>query len=116
MSKQETELSAIFAKRAAANSSYPAHLTTNNNPQTIEAFGNLGATTLEIAWHLNGRGQIYLFDYEYNVNLVADLLKSEGFENVERYGSSTKLLDSYNWTNVPSGKWLELGVAHSPET
>ena len=103
-------------------------MTTNNNPQTIEAFsrlgrtrfaefgGNLGATTLEIAWHLNGRGQIYLFDYEYNVNLVADLLKSEGFENVERYGSSTKLLDSYNWTNVPSGKWLELGVAHSPET
>jgi len=99
----------FFEKRAEENANYPSQLVTGLSPKTIETFAkfnckrfaefgvNLGITTLEIAKHLNGNGEIYLFDYQYNVDYVANLLKSNGFENVHRFGSSAKLLDSYNW-------------------
>lgn len=102
-------LEEVFEKRATENDSYPSQLITNVNTETVDTFVrfnckryaefgvNLGSTTLEIARHLNGDGEIYLFDYQYNVDYVANLLKSSGFKNVHSFGSSAKLLDSYNW-------------------
>jgi len=99
----------VFALRADANKYYPSQLVTGINSKTIDTFisfnckqyaefgVNLGATTLEIARHLNGSGKISLFDYQYNVDYVAQLLLSHGYGNVQKYGSSTKVLDSYNW-------------------
>lgn len=104
-----SDMAKVFEKRADANENYPSQLITNINKVTVETFTrfnckryaefgvNLGSTALEIARHLNGSGEIYLFDFQYNVDFVAELLRSNGFDNVHRYGSSAKLLDSYNW-------------------
>lgn len=109
MPQSTSSLNEVFARRAIANSNYPSELVTGLNQKTIETFArsgckrfaefgvNLGATTLEIAKHLKGDGEIYLFDYQYNVDYVGELLQSNGFSNFHRFGSSSKLLDSYNW-------------------
>lgn len=66
--------------------------------RNVAEFGILkGATSLEIAKHLDGSGSLWLFDFEHNVNYVAQLLGEHGFSNVHGYGCSTKPLDSYNW-------------------
>lgn len=64
----------------------------------VAEFGILrGATSLEIAKYLGGYGSLWLFDFEYNVNYVMQILAKHGFANVQGYGCSTKPLDSYNW-------------------
>ncbi|RTL52873.1 MAG: hypothetical protein EKK40_06905 [Bradyrhizobiaceae bacterium] len=105
----DSELTKVFDMRANANENYPSRLITNINTQTVETFVrfncqryaefgvNLGSTALEIARHLGGKGEIYLFDFQYNVDYVDELLRANGFTNVRKFGSSTKLLDSYNW-------------------
>lgn len=57
-----------------------------------------GGTALEIAAHLEGEGEIHLFDFEDRVAEVAGRLREAGHENVVGHGNSRKLLDSYNWS------------------
>ena len=57
-----------------------------------------GHTSLEFAKFLNGQGELHLFDYEDRVADVAVKLQAAGFHNVRAFGSSYKLLDSYNWS------------------
>jgi predicted O-methyltransferase YrrM len=57
-----------------------------------------GHTSLEFAKHLNHQGELHLFDFEDRVSLVAGKLAEAGYRNVRTFGSSYKLLDSYNWS------------------
>jgi predicted O-methyltransferase YrrM len=57
-----------------------------------------GHTSLEFAKFLNGEGELHLFDYEDRVKMVSTALDQAGFRNVRAFGSSYKLLDSYNWS------------------
>ena len=57
-----------------------------------------GYTSMEFAKFLNGEGELHLFDYEDRVRSVAIALEHAGFRNVRVFGSSYKLLDSYNWS------------------
>jgi hypothetical protein len=52
---------------------------------------------MELAKFLNGEGELHLFDYADRVTSVAATLAQAGFRNVRAFGSSYKLLDSYNW-------------------
>ena len=64
----------------------------------IAEFGVLhGATSIEIAKCLNGNGVIHLYDFNYNVEKVVKLIRDLGYNNVEGFGCSSKMLDSYNW-------------------
>ncbi len=65
-----------------------------------------GHTSIEFAKFLNGNGELHLFDYEDRVRDVAAKINEAGFQNVHTFGSSYKLLDSYNWTIA---KLLERG-------
>jgi hypothetical protein len=58
----------------------------------------LGYTSMEFAKYLNGEGELHLFDYEDRVSGVARALAQAGFHNYRAFGSSYKLLDSYNWS------------------
>ena len=57
-----------------------------------------GHTSLEFARFLNGEGELHLFDYDDRVKEVAKTIANAGFHNVRTFGSSYKLLDSYNWS------------------
>lgn len=57
-----------------------------------------GHTSLEFAKFLNGRGELHLFDFEDRVAEVAKDLAYKGYKNVKTFGSSYKLMDSYNWS------------------
>jgi predicted O-methyltransferase YrrM len=57
-----------------------------------------GFTSMEFAKFLNGQGELHLFDYEDRVRSVAKAIELAGFRNVRAFGSSYKLLDSYNWS------------------
>jgi hypothetical protein len=56
-----------------------------------------GYTSIEIARVLNGIGELHLFDFEDKVARVRQKIEAAGFSNVKTFGSSYKLLDSYNW-------------------
>jgi Methyltransferase domain len=56
-----------------------------------------GHTSLEIAKVLNGSGELHLFDYQDRVDDVGRKIERAGFKNIKMFGSSYKLLDSYNW-------------------
>jgi Methyltransferase domain len=56
-----------------------------------------GHTSLEIAKVLNGSGELHLFDYQDRVDDVGRKIERAGFKNIRTFGSSYKLLDSYNW-------------------
>ena len=56
-----------------------------------------GHTSIEIAKVLNGSGELHLFDYQDRVDDVGRKIERAGFTNVKTYGSSYKLLNSYNW-------------------
>ena len=57
-----------------------------------------GHTSMEFAKYLNGNGELHLFDYVDRVTDVASKIKDAGFQNVRTFGSTYKLLDSYNWS------------------
>lgn len=63
-----------------------------------------GHTTLALAEFLNGEGELHIFDYEDRVEDVEQKVRAAGFSNIRAFGSSYKLLDSYNWN---LGKLLE---------
>src|SRR5262249_8985403 len=56
-----------------------------------------GYTSRELARYLNGSGELHLYDFEDRVTAVHNVLVREGFSNVKAFGSTYKLLDSYNW-------------------
>jgi predicted O-methyltransferase YrrM len=75
------------------------------NCRNIAEFGIYeGHTSLKFAEFLGGEGELHLFDYQDRVEDVARKLHSVGYTNVRTFGSSYKLMDSYNWT---LGKLLE---------
>jgi len=57
----------------------------------------MGDTSEAFARHLNGRGQLHLFDYSEKVNCVQKRLESLGFTNIVSHGNSHRTYDSYNW-------------------
>jgi hypothetical protein len=66
---------------------------------TIGEFGIWrGATTFQLARVLNGHGAIHIFDYSDNTTVVKEKLERRGHRNIVAWGSSYKLLDSYNWS------------------
>lgn len=68
-----------------------------DQPQFAEIGIWKGAMSYQLAAFLNGRGTLHLFDYEDRVFDVVQNLRSEGYTNVQGYGSSYRILDSYNW-------------------
>jgi predicted O-methyltransferase YrrM len=90
---------------------YPREVAVSKpNERTVEFIGNTqcrsiaelgifkGHTSLEFARFLAGRGELHLFDYTDRVAEVADTLRAAGWHNFRTFGSSYKLLDSYNWS------------------
>ncbi|MCP1727895.1 SAM-dependent methyltransferase [Natronospira proteinivora] len=63
-----------------------------------------GGTSFQLARLLGKKGELFLFDYEDNVDYVAENLKKEGYKKVRRFGSTQRFLDSYNW---PLGKLMD---------
>ena len=57
-----------------------------------------GRSSEGFASFLDGRGRLYLFDFEDVVEPVAARLTEAGHSNVVAYGNSRLLLDSYNWS------------------
>jgi predicted O-methyltransferase YrrM len=80
-----------------------------------------GHTSLEFAKFLNGEGELHLFDYEDRVKDVANTLTLAGFCNFRTFGSSYRLLDSYNWSlarllqenKIPIYDYVFLDGAHT---
>ncbi|MGE4246464.1 MAG: class I SAM-dependent methyltransferase [Parvibaculaceae bacterium] len=99
----------IEQARATLNPNYPSNVRTRANQHTVAAIRQLGVkriaefgvlngdTAIEIAKCLPADGEIHLFDFDYNVTAASERLVASGFTNVRGYGSSTKLLDNYNW-------------------
>lgn len=63
-----------------------------------------GHTSMEFARYLNNSGELHLYDYTDRAKAVHDEIKRAGFNNVQTFGCSYKLLDSYNW---PLAKQVE---------
>ena len=57
-----------------------------------------GNTSEAFARHLDGRGQLHLFDFSEKVKLVKERLRKCGFTNVVAHGNSRKTYDDYNWS------------------
>lgn len=83
---------------AAANSGTLAFLAGTRCDVIAEIGVEWGSTSEGILRHLNGRGELHLFDYEDRLAVVARRLRSLGFENFVEHGNSRKTLDSYNWS------------------
>ena len=78
--------------------------------RTVEAFKASGATvfaeigiyegdtTLEIAEHLGGEGELHLFDFEDRVAAVLGRLAGAGHANAVGHPNTRKIMDSYNWS------------------
>lgn len=71
----------------------------NRNPTfTIAEIGiGTGASTINIARILNNTGYYHIFDFQSTIDYQLKLLDILGYNNVTGHGSSTKLMDSYNW-------------------
>ncbi len=57
-----------------------------------------GGTSAQYAKFLANAGELHLFDFDDNANLVQATLSGAGFKNVKAWGCSYKHLDSYNWS------------------
>jgi hypothetical protein len=80
-----------------------------------------GHTSREFAHYLNNSGELHLYDFDDRATAVRDAFIREGFSNVRAFGSSYKLLDSYNWqlgkiieqTNGPIYDYVFIDGAHT---
>jgi hypothetical protein len=80
-----------------------------------------GHTSLEIAKVLNGAGELHIFDFQDRVDAVGRKISAAGYHNVKGFGSSYKLLDSYNWqlaklieiSNEPIYDYVVIDGAHT---
>jgi len=57
-----------------------------------------GDTTLGIAEHLGGRGELHLFDFDDRLDVVMGRLGAAGHRNGIAHPNSRKIMDSYNWS------------------
>lgn len=57
-----------------------------------------GDTSELLARHLDGRGELHLFDFDHRVEEVLDRLRRQGLGNVVGHPNSTRAMDSYNWS------------------
>lgn len=65
---------------------------------TIAEIGvGVGATTVEFARKLCSQGRLILFDYQESVQSLSADLAGLGFTNVESFGNSRLVYDSYCW-------------------
>jgi len=64
----------------------------------------VGATTIEVARILSGRGEIHLFDFQESVDELKADLQKQNYLNVIVHGNTDKYWDSYNWV---LGKLIE---------
>src|SRR5919198_3630038 len=83
---------------------------TGANERTVEFFATTdcrvyaeigvynGDTSLQIAEHLRGAGEIHLFDFDDRVRAAAARLRAAGHEAVVAHPNSRLLMDSYNWS------------------
>lgn len=72
-------------------------LKTTSCREIVELGVGTGSTSVQFARYLNGRGILHLFDFESRLTSVRNRLATAGFQNVRTYGSTSALLDSYNW-------------------
>jgi hypothetical protein len=74
------------------------NLIRDTKSQTVAEIGIYeGHTSLAIAKILNGSGELHLFDYQDRIDDVKKKIERAGYNNIRTFGSSYKLLDSYNW-------------------
>jgi len=98
----------VLLRRPEAN--YPRRVAVSSmNVETMEfikdkkcrAIAELGIykghTSMEFAKYLNGEGFLHLYDFHDRVLAVAAELARVGFRNVQAFGCSYRLRDSYNW-------------------
>jgi predicted O-methyltransferase YrrM len=57
-----------------------------------------GYTAAKIAEHLDGEGEVHLFDYEDRLAEAVSRLAETGHENVVEHPNSRLIMDSYNWS------------------
>jgi len=80
-----------------------------------------GYTSVGLARHLKGQGELHLFDFEERVTKVAAQLRAQGFANVVPHGNTHKTFDSYNWSlmqllqqrSAPMFDYVYLDGAHT---
>ncbi|MEA2311572.1 MAG: hypothetical protein QOE28_1540 [Solirubrobacteraceae bacterium] len=103
------------------------------NERTVERFAAAGCrryaeigvykgyTAERIAEHLDGTGEIHLFDYADRVEPVAARLRALGHRNVVAHANSRRVMDSYNWSlmrvlaasEAPAFDYVFLDGAHT---
>lgn len=69
----------------------------NADPVVFEIGVGIGATTIEIARRLHGKGQIVLFSRENDVRELTQDLNAMGYENVIGVGSPGKIYSGYHF-------------------
>lgn len=57
-----------------------------------------GDTSECLAEHLDGQGELHLFDFDHRVEQVTKRLRRAGHRNVVGHPNSEKVMDSYNWS------------------
>lgn len=72
-------------------------LKTIPEPIVYEIGVGIGATTVEMAELLNGRGKLHLFSRQSDVRELADDLLSRGFGNVAQWGSANRIYSGYHF-------------------
>jgi len=81
-------------------------LETRADPVIAEIGVGVGATSLALSKLLQGRGQLYLFDFEQSVSELERDLREKGFSNLCCFGNTRKTHDSYTWS------LLKLAIEH----
>ncbi|WP_164855958.1 class I SAM-dependent methyltransferase [Sinorhizobium meliloti] len=67
-------------------------------PVIAEIGVGIGATSRGICEVLNGRGKLHVFDFQAQVDVLADDLRALGYTNVIPHGNTHKHWDSYHWS------------------
>lgn len=101
-----------YVKTNEDKGSYPTNVICSANKKTVEwvkktqpllyaEFGLAqGNTVSAIAKNLPKNATIMIFDFNDKVEKIANRLHSEGFSNVQLFGNSYKIRDSYNWSLI----------------
>lgn len=73
-------------------------LAENPAPLMCEVGVGIGATSIELCRLLDGRGEIWFFDFAEKLEELAADLRGAGFGNFRTFGNSRRTFDSYAWT------------------
>ena len=72
-------------------------LKTKDDPVIYEIGVGIGATTIEIAKRLDGRGRLVLFSRQSDIDDIMEDLAELGFDNVTGYGSANRTYSGYHF-------------------